>query len=156
MGSHAVSRRSSLRRFAVLLCGAGLVALTGCGGSSSPTNPSGTSSLTSLSGTWSTPAWGGVGGNPLAVRIDQSTQTGTIQSIGTQTFGYAVGDVVWNGIATTATNNVFSCNAIFRYGTNNQSVATTTGTITLQGSQILVRLNAAAGVQPPEYTYSRQ
>jgi hypothetical protein len=113
--------------------------------------------LSTLNGNWKNTLWGGVGNNEIVVKIDQTTKTGVIQSIGAKTFNFAPNETIFSNITATGDKTIFNCNAIFKYGNNNQSIANTTATITLQNSnaQILVRYAVAQGIQPPDYVYTK-
>jgi hypothetical protein len=115
-------------------------------------------SLAAINASWYVTTWGGVANNNFVYKIDQSLKTSVVQSIGTQPFGYAVGETILSNITATANASVFTCDAIFHYGNNNGSTASTTGTLTLQtsGTQLLVHLAAAQGVQPNDWTYLKQ
>jgi hypothetical protein len=114
--------------------------------------------LAAVNANWKNINWGGVANNDIVIKIDQTAATGVIQSIGTQTFNYTVGETIFSNITATANASVFNCAAIFKYGAGNMSTANTTATITLQGSgtQILIHYTAAAGIQPPDYVYTKQ
>jgi hypothetical protein len=139
----------------IYLIAIALVTATACKKSSNtnPANP-----LAAVNANWKNTNWGGVANNDIVIKIDQTSATGVIQSIGAQTFNYVVGETIFSSIAATANASVFNCNAIFKYGAGNQTTANTTATITLQGngSQILIHYTAAAGIQPPDYVYTKQ
>jgi hypothetical protein len=118
-----------------------------------PANP-----LSAVNGNWYVNTWGGVPNNIYVFKIDQNLKTGVIQSLGSQPFGYTVGETILSNMTATANANVFTSNAIFKYGVNNGSTANTTATLTLQNNntQLLVQLAAAQGVQPNDWTYLRQ
>jgi hypothetical protein len=118
----------------------------------------GTSPLSAVNGNWKNTVWGGVANNDIVIKIDETAKTGVILSIGAQTFNFAVNETILSNITATGNASVFSCSAIFKYGAGNLSTANTTATITLQnsGGQILIHYTAAAGIQPPDYTYTKQ
>jgi hypothetical protein len=113
--------------------------------------------LASLNGNWKNTLWGGVANNEIVIKIDQTSKTGVIQSIGAKTFNFAPNETIFSNITATGDKTVFTCGAIFKYGNGNQSIANTTATISLQNSnaQILVRYAAAQGIQPPDYIYTK-
>lgn len=121
--------------------------------SETPANP-----LATLNGTWKNTTWGGVAGNNMIINISQSSATAVVQSIGTQTFNYAVGETILSNITPATGSSVFNGTGIFKYGTGNQTVASTTAVITLQNNnqEISVSYAPVNGIQPPTYVYSRQ
>ena len=115
--------------------------------------------LASLQGNWLTSDWGGATGNNLVINISQTSASAVIQSIGSQTFNYSVGETILSNItAASGSSTVFKCNAIFKYGTGNQTVANTTAQITLQSNnqQISILYAPVNGIQPPVYVYNKQ
>ncbi len=122
-------------------------------GSTTPANP-----LASLNGNWYVNTWGGVAGNLFVFRINQETKTGAVQTVGSNPFGYAVGETLFSNITSTADPAVFTCTAIFKYGAGNTQTATTTGKLTLLAgnTQLLVQLAPAMGVTPADWTYLKQ
>jgi hypothetical protein len=113
--------------------------------------------LSTINASWQNTVWGGVSNNPIVIKIDQNTKNGIVQSIGSQTFNFAAGETILSSITATATTTLFNCNAIFKYGGGNQTVANTTATITVQsnGQQILIHYAPAAEIQPPDYVYTK-
>ncbi len=132
-----------------------LLSATACkkSSTSNPANP-----LAAVNANWKNTNWGGAANNDIVIKIDQTAATGVIQFLGAQTFNFAVGETIFSNIAATTNASVFNSNAIFKYGAGNMSTANTTATITLQGSgtQILIHYTAAAGIQPPDYLYTKQ
>lgn len=132
-----------------------LLSATACKKSStaSPAN-----SLAAVNANWKNTNWGGAANNDIVIKIDQAAANGVIQSIGAQTFNFAVNETILSNITATGNASVFNSAAIFKYGSNNQSTANTTATITLQnsGAQILIHYTAAQGIQPPDYIYTKQ
>lgn len=118
-----------------------------------PANP-----LAAINGNWYVNTWGGVPNNIYVFKIDQNLKTGVIQSLGSQPFGYSVGETILSNITATAIPTIFTGNAVFKYGVNNTSTANTTATLTLlnNNTQLLVQLAAAQGVQPNDWTYLKQ
>jgi hypothetical protein len=130
------------------------IALISCGkDDTAPANP-----LAALNGNWANNSWGGTSGNQIVIAINQNAATGSIVSLGSQTYNFSVGEVIFSNITRNSANSsLFNCNAIFKYGPGNTQTANTTATITLQNNQqILVQYTAAAGIQPPDYTYTKQ
>lgn len=137
-----------------LLTGSILI-FTACKKSS--TTPTPANPLAAINASWINTAWGGAPNNPIVITIDQNTAAGVIKSIGSQTYNFSVGETILSNIAASANTAVFNCNAIFKYGNGNQTVANTTATITLVNSaQILIHYQPAAGIQPPDYNYTKQ
>lgn len=114
--------------------------------------------LQPLSGNWKNSSWGGVPGNEIVLRINETTANGVIQSIGSQTFNFSVGETILSNITPSSGVSVFNCNAIFKYGSGNQNVASTTAVITLQNNnqQISIEYAPANGIAPPTYVYVKQ
>ena len=121
--------------------------------SASSANP-----LVNLNGTWKNTVWGGVPNNNIIINISQTSGSGVIQSLGTQTFNYTVGETILSNIVAGSGSSSFNCNAIFKYGTNNQTVANTTAVISLSSNnqEISITYAPVNGIQPPTYVYSRQ
>jgi hypothetical protein len=131
-----------------------VTSLFGCSkDDTSPANP-----LAPLNGNWINNNWGGTAGNQIVININQNAASGSIVSIGSQSYNFSVGEVIFSNISKNSTNpSRFDCNAIFKYGPSNTQIANTTATITLQNSQeILISYTAFAGIQPPDYMYTKQ
>jgi hypothetical protein len=133
-----------------------LFSITACKKSSTSEIPN--NSLASLNGSWYVTNWNGIANNLFVFKIDQNLKTGIVQTVGTDPAGYSLGETVLSNIATTTNTTVFTGNAIFKYGNNNTNTANTTATLTLQanGTQLLVKLAAAQGIQPPDWIYVKQ
>ena len=114
--------------------------------------------LAPINGNWVFSTWCGTANNPLVLAIDQTTANGTVKSIAAVTCNYTTNEIILSAITATSNALVFNCNAIFKYGSTNQNTATTTATITLQSNntQILIHYAAAAGIQPPDFIYTKQ
>ncbi len=132
-----------------------LAIITSCkkNNANTSTNP-----LSALHGNWKFNTWCGVPDNPIFVNISESSQNGIVDSIGMGSCNYSKGEIIFSNITATTNSGVFSCNAIFKYGSGNTNIAQTTATLTLQNSnQIMwVHYQPASGIQPPDFYYTKQ
>ena len=119
------------------------------GNTSNPLDP--------INGSWRNTVWGGVANNDIIINISKSSRTAVIQSLGSQTFNFSVGETILSNITATSNAQVFTSDAIFKYGPNNQNTANTTATITLinNNQQIDVVYEPANGITPAEYVYTK-
>ncbi len=106
--------------------------------------------LDPIEGKWKNTVWGGAANNDIIININKSSRTAVIQNLGTQTFNYTVGETILSNITATSNAQVFTSDAIFKYGTNNQTTANTTATITLinNNTQFDVVYAPANGITP--------
>lgn len=114
--------------------------------------------LDSLDGLWKNTVWGGASNNNIIINISKSSRTAVIQSLGSQTFNYTVGETILSNIAATSVAKVFTSDAIFKYGPNNENIANTTATITLinNDQQIDIVYEPVNGITTAEYIYTRE
>jgi hypothetical protein len=134
-----------------------LLSFSACKKSSTTPAPA-ANPLAPLNASWYVTTWGGVANNNFVYKIDQTLKSGVVQTVGSQPFGYSAGETILSNITAGTNSNVYTCDAIFHYGNNNSSTAITTGTLTLlvNGTQLLVHLAAAQGIQPNDWTYLKQ
>ncbi len=112
--------------------------------------------LASLNGSWYTSAWGGVNNNSLTFVISSSAATGVITQIGSQTFNFAVGDMLLQNI-TAGSNGTYNCIGKYTYGTNNQSTSTRAAVLTLQNNNTQLTVDyPALNASFPEIVYVYQ
>jgi len=109
--------------------------------------------LDALSGPWEITAWGGVQGNILNFTVDATAATGTITQVGTQPFGYAVGDKLFTSIIYNSPGR-YNATGKFTYGTNNASSKTRAVILTLQNNNTQVTIDyPAIDADFPEIIY---
>jgi len=100
---------------------------------SKKSNPKPAGDISVLATSWTVTTWGGVANNPLSFTINKSTAIGTVTSVGTQPFGFAVGDQLYTNI-TANSNGTFSAKGKYTYGANNASSSTRNCTLSLQNN----------------------
>lgn len=112
-----------------------------------------------IAGTWETTAWGQQSGNIMKFVINSGGTMGNITELGTQPYGFSVGDVIYTSIASTGTGT-YSSIGTYRYGTNNSLIGHTSATLTLQNNNTVLYAHytqdAGTGITPPDYYYQKQ
>jgi len=120
----------------------------------SDTKPAG--DISALGTSWTVSAFGGVSGNPLSFSISKSTAIGTVTSVGTQPFGFAVGDQIFTNI-TANSNGTYSAKGKYTFGTNSSSSGTRNCTMSLQNNNTqLTVFYPALNSSVPDITYVYQ
>lgn len=131
-----------------------LPSIFSCKKSKNPVNNSG-----GLIATWETTAWGQTSGDIMKFVINSGGTTGNITQLGTPTYGFSVGDVIYSSITSVSTGT-YSSTGTYRYGPNNQSVGQASAILTLQNSNTVLyvhyALDASTGITPPDYYYQKQ
>ena len=109
-----------------------------------------------ISGTWQTTAWGQESGNIMGFVINPSGTIGNITQLGTQPYGFSVGDVIYTSITSTGTGT-YSSTGSYHWGTNNSVVGHASCVLTLQSNNTVLYVHyaqdAATGITPPDYYY---
>jgi hypothetical protein len=112
-----------------------------------------------IAGTWGTTIWGGSNGDIMNFVINSAGTTGNITQLGTPTFGFSVGDVIYASIAATGTGT-YSSTGTYHYGPNGQSMGQASATLTLQNNNTVLYVHyaqdASTGITPPDYYYQKQ
>ncbi len=112
-----------------------------------------------LIATWGTTVWGGTNGDIMNFVINSGGNAGNITQLGTPTFGFSVGDVIYASIAVTGTGT-YSSTGTYRYGPNGQSIGHASATLTLQNNNTVLYVHyaqdAGTGITPPDYYYQKQ
>ncbi len=118
--------------------------------------PQNTTNLSALNGIWSVPAWGGVANNTLAFVIQADSTTGVVSQIGSNPFGFAVGDKIFTNIAVSGTGT-YSCTGKYTYGTNSTNSSTRSAVMTLQNNNTQLTVDyPAINSSFPEIIYIYQ
>lgn len=111
-----------------------------------------------LNGTWAVSAWGGVNGNPLAFVANTTPKTGVVTQVGSQPFGFAVGDQLFSNITVSGTGT-YTCTGKYTYGANNSTSGTRAANLSLQnnGTQLTADYPAISSSFPEIiYIYQKQ
>lgn len=112
-----------------------------------------------LSGTWSTNNWGGITGNICTWTVGTNASAGIVSKLGSQTFNFSIGDQIYSNI-TAAGTGTYNAMGKYTYGAGNTNVGHAQATMTLQNNntQLYVHYaqDAATGITPPDYSYTRQ
>ncbi len=112
-----------------------------------------------IEGTWKTSAWGQTSGDIMEFIVSSGGNTGTITQLGTPSYGFSVGDVIYTSITTTGTGT-YSSTGAYRYGPNNSLIGHATATFTLQNNNTVLYAHyaqdAGTGITPPDYYYQKQ
>ena len=115
-----------------------------------------TNNLTVISGSWTVSAWGGINGNPLTFSIDATAATGTVTQVGSQPFGFAIGDQLLTNIVYSSSGS-YNATGKYTYGPNNATSGTRAAIITLQNSNTQLTIDyPALNSSFPEITYVYQ
>jgi len=120
----------------------------------SDTKPAG--DISAVAASWTISAFGGVSGNPLSFSIDKASATGTVTAVGSQPFGFAVGDKIFTGITANG-DGTYSAQGKYTYGTGNTSSVYRKCTMSLQNSNTqLTVFYPAINSSFPDITYVYQ
>lgn len=130
-----------------------IIAFLSCKKSISPTPAVSTDPL---NGTWTISAWGGVNGNVLKFIANTDLKAGVVTQVGSQSFGFAVGDQLFSNIVTSGT---YTYTGKYTYGTNNTTSGTRACVLSLQNSNTQLTADyPALNSSFPEiiYVYQKQ
>jgi hypothetical protein len=134
---------------------AACIMLVSCSKKSDTNKPAGDISALAAS-SWTVSAFGGVAGNPLTFSVNKSTAVGTVTAVGSQPFGFAVGDQLFTNI-TANTDGTYSAKGKYTYGTNSSSSSTRSCTLSLQNNNTqLTAFYPAINSSFPAITYVYQ
>jgi hypothetical protein len=105
--------------------------------------------------TWTTSAFGGVSSNPLSFKVNSGATTGTVSSVGSSPFGFAVGDQIFTDLK--ASGAGYTGMGKYTYGASSENSGTRAVNITLQnnGSQLTADY-PAINASFPEIVYVYQ
>lgn len=123
---------------------------------SKKSNPKPAGNISALATSWTVTAWGGVAGNPLSFTINKSTAVGKVTAVGTQPFGFAIGDQIFTNITANG-DGTYSAKGKYTYGTNSSSSGTRNCTMSLQNNNTqLTVFYPALNSSFPDVTYIYQ